>query len=68
MIAPLAIVSGIPAIVPTARDIPIVSFVEPKSSRNQNRYASMKPQMHPQTKKITRNIKICGLTMSFHRF
>ena len=37
MIAPLAIVSGIPATVPMARDIPIVSFVEPRSSRNQKR-------------------------------
>ena len=37
MIAPLAIVSGIPATVPIARDIPMVSFVEPKSSRNQKR-------------------------------
>ena len=31
IIAPLAIVKGIPATVPIARDIPIVSLVEPRS-------------------------------------
>ena len=58
MIAPLAIVRGIPATVPIARDIPMVSLVDPRSSRNQKRYASKNPQMEPQMKKTTRNMKM----------
>ena len=58
MIAPLAIVRGIPATVPIARDMPMVSLVDPRSSRNQKRYASKNPQMEPQMKKTTRNMKM----------
>ena len=68
MIAPLAIVSGIPATVPIAREIPMVSFVEPRSSRNQKRYASRNPQIEPQTKKMTRNMRMFGLRISLQRF
>ena len=68
MIAPLEMVNGIPAIVPIARDIPIVSFVDPKSSRNQNRYASRKPQIEPHMKNTIRNIRMCGLIISLPKF
>ena len=65
---PLAMVRGIPATVPIAREMPIVSLVEPRSSRNQNRYASRNPQMEPQTKNMRRNMKMWGLAISFPRF
>ena len=68
MIAPLAIVRGIPATVPIAREMPMVSLVEPRSSRNQKRYASRKPQMVPQTKKMIRNMRMFGLIISLQRF
>ena len=58
MIAPLAIVRGMPATVPIAREIPMVSLVEPRSSRNQKRYASRNPHIEPQTKKMRRNIRM----------
>ena len=37
MMAPLAMVRGIPATVPIAREMPMVSLVEPRSSRNQKK-------------------------------
>ena len=58
MIAPLAMVRGIPAIVPMAREIPIVNFVDPKSSRNQNKYASRNPQIEPHTKNTIKNMRM----------
>ena len=68
IIIPLAIVSGIPATVPIAREIPIVSLVEPRSSKNQKRYASRNPQMDPQTRNMRRNMKMWGRAISFPRF
>ena len=68
MIAPLAMVRGIPATVPIAREMPMVSLVEPRSSRNQKRYASRNPHIEPQTKKMTKNMRMFGLRISLQRF
>ena len=68
IIAPLAIVRGMPATVPTAREMPMVSLVEPRSSRNQKRYASRNPHIEPQTKKMTRNMRMFGLRINLQRF
>ena len=58
MMKALPMVRGTPAMVPTAKERPIVSLVEPRSSRNQKRYDSRKPHTEPQMKKTTRNMKM----------
>ena len=68
IMAPLAIVRGIPATVPIAREMPMVSLVDPRSSRNQKRYASRNPHIEPQTKKMVRNMRMFGLRISLQRF
>ena len=68
MMKALPMVRGTPAMVPTAKESPMVSLVEPRSSRNQKRYASRNPHTEPQMKKINRNMKMCGFKINFHKF
>ena len=68
MMKALPMVRGTPAMVPTAKESPMVSLVEPRSSRNQKRYASRNPHTEPQMKKIKRNMKMCGFKINFHKF